>query len=74
VNVLFTDWSKEKLTCARLDLETLTEHPQLPADKSRELCGGALMLSGSEVAVPHGGYLEGAIESSLTAVERALSK
>lgn len=67
--VQFKDWAIDELSCASLDLNTPSQHPQYAANQPRLLWDGALILSGSELAVEHGGYLEGAVESSLHAVE-----
>jgi len=67
-DVYFTDWAKEPLTCSELDLTTPSQHPHYPAHDSRQLWDQKLILSGSEMALEHGGYLEGAIESSIHAL------
>jgi len=67
-DVYFKDWAKEPLTCSELDLTTPSQHPHYPAHYSRQLWDEKLILSGSEMALEHGGYLEGAIESSIYAL------
>ncbi len=68
--VQFKDWESDELSCSQLDLKTPSQHPQYAAHQSREFWDGQLILSGSELATEHGGYLEGAIESSLYAVQQ----
>ena len=69
LDVFYKDWSQESLTCSTIDLTSPPQHPHYPANLSRETWQGKLILSGSELAAEHGGYLEGAVESSNIAIE-----
>jgi len=58
------DWSNEPFTASEIDKKTIAHHPQYPASASRTLANENIILAGTETAIDHGGYLEGALEST----------
>ena len=58
------DWSTEPFTASEIDIRTVAHHPQYPATASRTLGNSNIILAGTETAIDHGGYLEGALEST----------
>jgi len=58
------DWSTEHFTASEIDKKTIAHHPQYPAAASRTLANENIILAGTETAIDHGGYLEGALEST----------
>ncbi|VAW51222.1 hypothetical protein MNBD_GAMMA06-2180 [hydrothermal vent metagenome] len=63
-HTLIKDWSFDNFTANETDINAVAQHPQFPANATRTLWDGKLILAGSEVAREHGGYLEGALESA----------
>jgi len=64
MDVQIMDWSTELFTASDIDIKTIAHHPQYPATASRTLGNGHIILAGTETAIDHGGYLEGALEST----------
>ena len=62
--VFIKDWSQEVFTTTEKDISTMAHHPQLPDGSLRYFSDKKIVLAGTETARQHGGYLEGAIESS----------
>jgi len=63
-DIEITDWSTEPFTASDIDIKAVAHHPQYPATASRTLGNSNIILAGTETAIDHGGYLEGALESS----------
>lgn len=64
LKVLIEDWSESPHTTSDLDLTTPPQHPHYSAAAPRTLANERLYLAGTETAIEHGGYLEGALESA----------
>lgn len=62
--IFIEDWSENPFTVSELDLNTPAQHPHYSEDAPRMLSGGRVYLAGTETAIEHGGYLEGALESA----------
>jgi len=75
LRVLTKDWSDDPWTATVDDFTPLAEHPTygLP-DSVRVLWDGRLQFASTEVSVRNGGYLEGALEGALRAVEEVLAR
>ena len=58
------DWSIEKYTTTEIDLNSVVAHPSYPASAARSFCNNKIIIAGTETAIEHGGYLEGALESA----------
>ncbi len=58
------DWSQDKNTATDIDITSPMQHPHYADDMPRGFWDNTLILSGTEVAREHGGYLEGALESA----------
>ncbi|RDH86068.1 MAG: amine oxidase [endosymbiont of Galathealinum brachiosum] len=67
-DIQLKDWSLDENTTAEIDLTSPMQHPQYPEDAPRHFWGGKVILTGTEFAREHGGYLEGAIESADEAI------
>jgi len=63
-DIQIMDWSTDPFTASEIDTMTTAHHPQYPASASRTLGNGNIILAGTETAIDHGGYLEGALESA----------
>jgi len=63
-DIVVKDWSVDNHTSTELDISTPAHHPQLSENTSRSLANGNIVLAGTETAIEHGGYLEGALESA----------
>jgi len=63
-DIIIKDWSTDEHTACELDRSTPAHHPQYPESATRSLANGNIILAGTETAIEHGGYLEGALESS----------
>jgi len=63
-DIQIMDWSTDVFTASEIDTKTTAHHPQYPASASRSLANGNIILAGTETAIEHGGYLEGALESA----------
>lgn len=64
LQILTEDWSENPYTASELDLNTPVQHPHYSEDAPRVLANGRVYLAGTETAIEHGGYLEGALESA----------
>jgi len=64
LEMLIEDWSESAYTASELDLSTPAQHPHYSESAPRVLADGRLYLAGTETAIEHGGYLEGALESA----------
>lgn len=68
--VKYLDWSQEADTAVTADQEPLAEHPTYgPLPQAGPAWRGRLAFAGTEVAPRGGGYLEGALEAALVAVD-----
>jgi monoamine oxidase len=75
LRVLTKDWSGDPWTATVDDFTPLLEHPTYGLPESvRALWEGRLQFSSTEVSVRNGGYLEGALEGALLAVEEVLAR
>jgi len=63
-DIQIMDWSNDPFTASEIDTKTIAHHPQYSATASRTLGDGNIILTGTETAIDHGGYLEGALEST----------
>jgi len=63
-DIQIMDWSTDAFTASDIDIRTTAHHPQYPQAASRSLGNGNIILAGTETAIDHGGYLEGALESA----------
>ena len=61
----YQDWARERFTATLLDQPPMVEHPRYhpPAGKT-SFWDGAIHFAGTETAVQHGGYLEGALSAA----------
>jgi monoamine oxidase len=64
LQILIEDWSENPFTASELDLNTPAQHPHYSESAPRALANNRLYLAGTETAIEHGGYLEGALESA----------
>jgi len=73
VNVLYQDWTNDPYTSTADDAIALQGHPEygLPP-MLNHLWEGKIILSGSETAIDHGGYLEGALEAADLSLEKLI--
>lgn len=62
------DWSTDIFTASKQDATTPAHHPDYPTSATRSLANGNIILAGTETAIEHGGYLEGALESAELAI------
>ncbi|HEY9201449.1 MAG TPA: FAD-dependent oxidoreductase [Gammaproteobacteria bacterium] len=62
--IFIEDWSENPYTASELDLNTPAQHPHYHEDAPRVLGDNRVYLAGTETALEHGGYLEGALESA----------
>jgi len=71
VHVLYQDWTNDPYTSTADDAIALQGHPEygLPP-MLNHLWDGKIILSGSETAIDHGGYLEGALEAAHLSLEK----
>ncbi len=66
----YQDWARERFTATQFDQPPMYEHPLYhPPAGQTSIWDGTVHFAGSETAIQHGGYLEGA----LAAAERAVS-
>jgi len=66
----YRDWARERFTATQFDQPPMYEHPLYhPPAGQTSIWDGTIHFAGSETAMQHGGYLEGA----LAAAERAVS-
>ncbi|MEM6997118.1 MAG: FAD-dependent oxidoreductase, partial [Myxococcota bacterium] len=71
ISLTVHDWAAERHTATKDDHRPLRAHPDYGLPPVLEaLCGGRLILAGSEVGATFGGYLEGALEAAEHAVKR----
>lgn len=66
---IIEDWSEQPFTAHQLDINTPAQHPHYDERAPRHLGSGNIILAGTETAIEHGGYLEGALESAELAIE-----
>lgn len=73
LQLLYKDWATEPYTAVPADADPPPAHPAygLPP-AAAGLWDGRLILSGTETASEHGGFLEGALEASETSLRRLL--
>jgi monoamine oxidase len=62
------DWAQEPLTAAKEDTRPLSHHPMYQEGMVPSEWRERVFLAGTENALNHGGYLEGALESAELAV------
>ncbi len=62
--VLFKDWAADDLTSTALDLRHGSGHPVYSTTRAASWGPGVLAWAGSEAALGHSGYLEGALEAA----------
>ena len=67
--LFYKDWAREQFTATQLDQPPMYEHPLYhPPANQTTFWDNIIHFAGTETAIQHGGYLEGA----LTAAERAV--
>ena len=65
----YKDWARERFTATQFDQPPMLEHPLYhPPAGQTAIWDGIIQFAGTETAIQHGGYLEGA----LSAAERAV--
>ena len=65
------DWGQDLFTATELDLAPLNYHPRYSYSSNVfDLWDGTLLLSGTETAEQYGGFLEGALDSSVRTVRK----
>ena len=65
------DWAQDTFTSTELDLAPLNYHPSYGySAEAFDLWDGSLLLSGTETAERYGGFLEGALDSSVRTVRK----
>ena len=71
LDIVLQDWALEPETATSLDCTPLAHHPDygLPTPL-KNIWGGKIILSSTEVAPKFGGYLEGALEASVTTLKQ----
>jgi monoamine oxidase len=74
LEIIVKDWSLDPNTASNNDLTSPMQHPEYPADADRQCWSNKLILAGTETALQHGGYLEGALESADAAVSSLLKR
>jgi monoamine oxidase len=68
------DWGQELFSATELDLTPLNYHPNYGySAEAFDLWDGSLLLSGTETAEQYGGFLEGALDSSVRTVRKVSS-
>jgi monoamine oxidase len=68
------DWGQELFTATELDLTPLNYHPRYGySSDAFDLWDGSLLLSGTETAERYGGFVEGALDSSMRTVRKVSS-
>lgn len=68
------DWAQETFTSTERDLAPLNYHPSYGYSAEMfDLWDGLLLLSGTETAERYGGFLEGALDSSVRTVRKVSS-
>jgi len=75
IHFYYQDWAREKYTATEYDQRIMREHPvyQPPAGCT-SIWEEGIQFAGSETAIIHGGYLEGALESAQRAVKPKILK
>jgi monoamine oxidase len=75
VATFVADWAVDPCTATPGDSEPPSGHPDYgPPPEFSGPRDGRLLFAGTEVACEHGGYLEGALEAAIAAVEKATRK
>lgn len=71
----YQDWARERFTATEFDQPPMYAHPhyQVPAGKA-SIWNGTLHFAGTETAIDHGGYLEGALGAAERAVMNILDQ
>lgn len=71
----YQDWAREPFTATSFDQRPMHAHPHyhVPAGKV-SIWDGTLYFAGTETAIDHGGYLEGALNAAERAVHGVLEK
>jgi monoamine oxidase len=71
----YQDWARERFTATPLDQPPMVEHPyyQPPAGQT-SFWDGTIHFAGTETAIQHGGYLEGALSAAERAVMNAFRR
>ena len=68
------DWGQELFTATELDLTPLNYHPRYGySSDAFDLWDGSILLSGTETAERYGGFVEGALDSSVRTVRKVRS-
>ena len=70
----FQDWSRESFTATELDGEQGSQRFLAPPFAANSLWDERLKFAGTEAAIKHGGYLEGALEAAESAVATLAKK
>ncbi len=70
IDIQIKDWSQDSHTTTELDLNSPVQHPHYADNNPRSFWNNSLILAGTEVALEHGGYLEGALESADEAINQ----
>ncbi|MBA5778395.1 FAD-dependent oxidoreductase [Stappia sp. F7233] len=74
IDIQLKDWAFDGLTSTEADHVPAGEHPAYGMPHPlRNLWDGRLVFASSEMAVEHGGYLEGALEAAEAAADRIVS-
>ncbi len=64
IDIKIKDWSQDENTSTASDITGPMQHPNYAEEMPRSFWNNHLLLAGTEVAIEHGGYLEGALESA----------
>jgi monoamine oxidase len=65
------DWAAESFTATTADQTPPMGHPPYGASELSQLVQDRLLFAGAEVSQTHGGLIEGAVETGLTAARKA---
>lgn len=66
---IIEDWSENHFTAHQLDINSPAQHPHYDEQAPRQPGNRNIILAGTETAIEHGGYLEGALESAELALK-----
>ena len=71
----YQDWARERFTATPLDQPPMIAHPHYhPPAGQTSFWDGTIHFAGTETAIQHGGYLEGALNAAERAVINALKR
>jgi monoamine oxidase len=75
IDFFYKDWTEEPYIAGQLDREVPSQYPQLIVDADDDdPWKGRLLFAGSELALEHQGYLEGALEAAERAAAGVLEE